>query len=368
MKMETKDCKVVLGMSGGVDSSVAALLLKEAGYDVIGLFMQNWQELDEFGECTAAEDFADVKRVCDQLAIPAYAVNFEKEYREKVFNYFLSEYKRGRTPNPDVLCNREIKFGDFLEKALEYGADFIATGHYARKSMTNDKFQLLKAVDLNKDQTYFLNQINQAQLAKALFPIGHLTKREIREIADRAGLVTAQKKDSTGICFIGERNFNQFIGSFLKSSPGEIRSLDDERVLGIHQGLIYYTLGQRRGIGVGGQGSGEPWFVAKKDLPNNVLYIVQGEKHPALYSKGLVATNLNWIAGQAPVDPFNCTAKFRYRQPDQAVTVQMIDDDSCEVVFGQPQKAVTPGQFVVFYDGDICLGGGTIDTVMEEIK
>lgn len=368
MKMETKNCKVVLGMSGGVDSSVAALLLKEAGYEVIGLFMQNWQELDEFGECTAAADFADVKRVSDQLGIPAYAVNFEKEYREKVFNHFLSEYERGRTPNPDVLCNREIKFGDFLDKAKEFGADFIATGHYARKGEQDGLFQLLKAVDSAKDQSYFLNQLNQTQLAQALFPIGHLNKREIRDLAERAGLVTAQKKDSTGICFIGERNFNQFIGSFLQSKPGEIRSLDDERVLGSHQGLIYYTLGQRRGIGVGGQGTGEPWFVAKKDLANNVLYVVQGETHPALYSQGLIASDLNWIAGSAPGKEFSCMAKFRYRQPDQGVKVLVDDSGSTQVIFDQPQKAITPGQAVVFYDGDICLGGGTIDTILEEIK
>jgi tRNA-specific 2-thiouridylase len=361
MKTEKKS-KVVLGMSGGVDSSVAALLLKEAGYEVIGLFMQNWHEEDEFGECTAAADFADVKRVADKLGIPAYSVNFEKEYYDKVFSKFISDIKRGRTPNPDVLCNREIKFGDFREKALEYGADYIATGHYAQVEEQNGCFKLLRAVDGAKDQTYFLNQLNQEQLAKTLFPIGHLTKPEIRGLADQAGLATAKKRDSTGICFIGERNFNQFICNYITSEPGEIRSIDDERVIGEHQGLIYYTLGQRKGIGVGGQGTGEPWFVAKKDLENNILYVVQGENHHALFTKGLIATELNWIAGDAPAIEFDCTTKFRYRQPDQAVSVKIaVDGNSCEVIFATPQKAITPGQSVVFYQGQVCLGGGVID-------
>ncbi len=365
MKTEKKST-VVLGMSGGVDSSVAALLLKEAGYEVIGLFMQNWYEEDEFGECTAAVDFADVKRVCDQIGIPAYSVNFEKEYQEKVFSEFIDDIKRGRTPNPDVLCNREIKFGDFRKKALEYGADYIATGHYAQIESAEGTFKLLRAVDQAKDQTYFLNQLNQEQLAKVLFPIGHLTKPELRSIAEKAGLATAKKGDSTGICFIGERDFNKFISNYISSKSGEIRSLDDDTVIGEHRGLIYYTLGQRRGIGIGGQGTGEPWFVAKKDLDNNVLYVVQGDNHPALYTKGLVATDLNWIAGSAPASEFACTAKFRYRQPDQAVSVKVWSEgNSCEVAFVKPQKAITPGQSVVFYQDEVCLGGGVIDYSIE---
>lgn len=365
MKIE-KRSRVVLGMSGGVDSSVAALLLKEAGYDVIGLFMQNWKEEDEFGECMAAADFADVQRVCEQIGIPAYSVNFEKEYQDKVFSEFIHDIECGRTPNPDVICNREIKFGYFRKKALEYEADYIATGHYAQIEEREGRFKLLRAVDQAKDQTYFLNQLNQEQLAKVLFPIGHLTKSTIRNLAEKAGLATAKKKDSTGICFIGERNFNQFISNYIIAEPGEIRSLDDDTVIGNHQGLIYYTLGQRRGIGIGGQGTGEPWFVAQKDLVNNILYVVQGDQHPALYTKGLIANNLNWIAGSAPASEFACTAKFRYRQPDQAVSVKILPEgNSCEVIFANPQKAITPGQSVVFYDNEVCLGGGVIDYSME---
>ncbi len=361
MKTERKK-RVVLGMSGGVDSSVAALLLKESGYEVIGLFMQNWHEEDEFGECLAAADFVDVRRVCDQIGIPAYSVNFEKEYRDKVFSEFIREIELGRTPNPDVLCNREIKFGDFRKKALEFGADYIATGHYAQVEKRDGCFKLLRAVDQAKDQTYFLNQLNQEQLSTTLFPIGHLVKETVRELAEKAGLATSKKRDSTGICFIGERNFNQFISNFISAAPGEIRSLDNDLVIGEHDGLIYYTLGQRRGIGIGGQGTGEPWFVAKKDLTNNILYVVQGDDHPALYSEGLSAIDLNWIAGCPPATEFDCTAKFRYRQPDQAVSVKILSEDNrCEVIFVEKQRAITPGQAVVFYQDEICLGGGVID-------
>jgi len=351
--------RVVLGMSGGVDSSVSALLLKEQGYDVIGVFMKNWDDTDEFGHCTAEEDAEDVRRVCEQIGIPYYTVNFEKQYMDKVFQYFLDEYRKGRTPNPDVMCNREIKFGEFLQKALELGADYIATGHYARVDSADGKYRLLRGNDPNKDQTYFLNALNQYQLSKAMFPIGHLPKPEVRRIAEAAGLATAKKKDSTGVCFIGERNFKQFLSQYLPAQPGEMRTFDGE-VKGRHDGLMYYTLGQRQGLGIGGSGSGEPWFVAAKDLRNNILYVVQGEKHPALYSLGLRGTDVNWIAGELPKDEVRCTAKFRYRQADQGVTVRFGAGGVCDVVFDTPQKAVTPGQSVVFYDGEICLGGAII--------
>ncbi|XOK59300.1 tRNA 2-thiouridine(34) synthase MnmA [Paenibacillus elgii] len=363
MIMTTKP-RVVLGMSGGVDSSVSALVLKEQGYEVIGVFMKNWDDTDEFGHCTAEEDAEDVRRVCDQIGIPYYTVNFEKPYMDKVFAYFLDEYRKGRTPNPDVMCNREIKFGEFLNKALELGADYIATGHYARVEERDGKYRLLRGVDSNKDQTYFLHALNQYQLSKAMFPIGHLPKPEVRAIAEKAGLATAKKKDSTGVCFIGERNFKEFLSGYLPAKPGEMRTLEGE-VKGRHDGLMYYTLGQRQGLGIGGSGSGEPWFVASKDLEKNILYVVQGEKHPALYSTGLLATDLNWIAGEPPKEPLHCTAKFRYRQPDQGVTVHFGESGRCEIVYDQPQKAITPGQSVVFYDGEVCLGGAVIDKILQ---
>jgi tRNA-specific 2-thiouridylase len=359
-----KKTRVVLGMSGGVDSSVAALLLKQQGYEVIGVFMKNWDDSDEFGHCTAEVDAEDVRKVCDQIGIPYYTVNFEKQYMDKVFQYFLDEYRNGRTPNPDVMCNREIKFGEFLNKALELGADYIATGHYAQVEEADGTFRLRRGVDSNKDQTYFLNGLNQYQLSKAMFPIGHLPKPEVRAIAEQAGLATAKKKDSTGVCFIGERNFKEFLSGYLPAKPGEMRTLEGE-VKGRHDGLMYYTLGQRQGLGIGGAGNGEPWFVSGKDLASNVLYVVQGEKHPSLYSTGLRATDLNWISGVLPEEPFRCTAKFRYRQPDQGVTVMFGENGTCEVAFAQPQKAITPGQSVVFYDGEVCLGGATIDTIIE---
>lgn len=356
--------RVVVGMSGGVDSSVTALLLKRQGYDVIGIFMKNWDDTDEFGACTAEEDAEDVRRVCGQIGIPFYTVNFEKEYYQKVFTYFLDEYKKGRTPNPDVMCNREIKFGDFLHKALDLGADYLATGHYARVEQVNGVFRLLRGVDANKDQTYFLNALNQSQLSKTMFPIGHLPKQKVREIALEAGLATAKKKDSTGVCFIGERDFKQFLSHYLPAQSGEIRSITGE-IKGRHDGLMYYTLGQRQGLGIGGSGTGEPWFVVDKDLERNILFVVQGGTDPSLFSTGLRATGVHWIQGQAPDKALRCTAKFRYRQPDQGVTVTMLEDGTAQVDFDQPQKAVTPGQAVVFYDGEICLGGGTIDQVQK---
>jgi len=355
--------RVVLGMSGGVDSSVAALLLKQQGYEVIGIFMKNWDDTDEFGHCTAEEDAEDVRRVCDQLDIPFYTVNFEKQYYDKVFAYFLDEYRNGRTPNPDVMCNREIKFGELLQKVIDLGGDYIATGHYARVERRGDEYALLRGNDPGKDQTYFLNALNQAQLSRAMFPIGHLPKPKVREIAAAAGLATARKKDSTGICFIGERDFKTFLSQYLPAQPGYMRDLRTGEVKGRHDGLMYYTLGQRQGLGIGGSGTGEPWFVVDKDLVSNELLVVQGDRHPALYSHGLTATGVNWISPARPSGPFACTAKFRYRQPDQGVRLTLAADGSCEVVFDQPQKAVTPGQSVVFYDGEVCLGGGIIDKV-----
>lgn len=354
--------RVVVGMSGGVDSSVAAYLLKEQGYEVIGLFMKNWDEADEWGRCTADEDFADVRRVATQIEIPYYSVNFEKEYKERVFAYFLEEYRRGRTPNPDVMCNPEIKFGEFLKKAMEIGADLVAMGHYARVREKDGLFYLLRGVDERKDQSYFLHRLDQDQLSKAIFPLGEMTKQEVRGIAERIGLATAKKKDSTGICFIGERDFKAFLKQYLPARPGDIVNVDDGRVIGKHDGLMYYTYGQRSGLGIGGVGTGEPWFVAEKDLDRNILYVAQGEKHPALYATSLTAERVNWILGAPPASTFTCTAKFRYRQPDQEVEV-IVGEEEVEVRFLNPQKAITPGQAVVFYDGEICLGGGFIDRV-----
>lgn len=365
MEKEKKDTKVVVGMSGGVDSSVAALLLKEQGYDVTGIFMKNWDEKDEFGECTAAEDAEDARKVCDMIGIPYYTVNFQQEYWDRVFTYFLDEYKKGRTPNPDVLCNKEVKFKAFLDHALKIGADYLATGHYAQVDCIDGEYRLMRAVDQNKDQTYFLCALGQAQLSKAMFPIGHLNKAEVKKVAQQAGFRTAAKKESTGICFIGERNFKQFLSNYIPAQPGEIRTLE-EKVVGKHDGLMYYTLGQRRGLGIGGAGTGEPWFVVGKDLGRNILFVVQGETHQALYSKGLMASQIHWISGKEPGTSFQCTAKFRYRQPDQKVTVSLKDEDTCEVIFDKPQKAVTPGQFAVFYDGEVCLGNGVINSVVAE--
>ncbi len=349
--------KVVVGMSGGVDSSVAALLLKQQGYDVIGVFMKNWE--DEDGECPAQEDYADVSSVCAKLDIPYYTVNFAKEYYERVFQYFLTEYERGRTPNPDVLCNSEIKFKAFLDYALEViGAECIATGHYVRRREKDGKWQLLKAVDESKDQSYFLCQLNQRQLAKSLFPVGELKKNEVRKIAEENGLRTADKKDSTGICFIGERKFREFLSKYLPNQRGIIRDIHGEAV-GEHIGLMYYTLGQRRGLGIGGRGSGERWYVVEKDLQRNELIVVQGE-HPALYSQGLVAKEAEWIEGSAPSSSFECTVKYRYRQPDRKAKVTA-QGNTFFVEFFEPQKAVCPGQYVVFYDKEVCLGGAEIE-------
>ena len=362
MEKSPKDTRVVVGMSGGVDSSVAALILKEQGYDVIGIFMKNWDDTDENGVCTATEDYEDVIRVCNQIGIPYYAVNFEKQYWDKVFTYFLDEYKAGRTPNPDVMCNKEIKFKAFLEHAMNLGADYLATGHYARVEDRDGERKMLRGLDENKDQTYFLNQLSQDQIEKVLFPIGNLEKSRVRELAKEANLATATKKDSTGICFIGERNFKEFLGNYLPAQPGNMETMNGE-VKGKHDGLMYYTIGQRQGLGIGG--SGEPWFVVGKDLVRNVLLVEQGFHNELLYSDSITTVNVSFVSDKEKPKTFECTAKFRYRQPDNAVTVELQDDGTARVLFKEPIRAVTPGQAVVFYDGEECLGGGTIDEIFK---
>ena len=351
--------RIVIGMSGGVDSSVAAYLLKQQGYDCVGIFMKNWEE-DENGQCSAQQDYDDVRAVCDQIGIPYYSVNFSKEYWDRVFKIFLEEYAAGRTPNPDILCNKEIKFNSFLNFALSINAEYIATGHYARLKEQDGFMTLLRAADESKDQTYFLYALNQQQLRPVKFPIGDIKKTELRQIAQQAGLSTWKKKDSTGICFIGERRVREFLSSFLPAQNGDILSLDGKKI-GTHSGAMYYTLGQRHGLGIGGNkdSSGQPWFVVKKDIPNNILYAAQGE-HPLLYSKSSSASQLSFIAGEPPAKSFDCTAKFRYRQPDQPVHVEF-HGDKMLLLHRNAQRAVTPGQSVVLYDGEICLGGGIID-------
>lgn len=358
----TKKGRVVLGMSGGVDSSVAAYLLLEQGYEVIGLFMKNWEEKDNLGHCTSEADYEDVRRVCGALDIPYYSVNYSKQYMDKVFSYFLAEYKAGRTPNPDVLCNREIKFGDFLQQALSMDADYIATGHYCGIRHEKGKHYLLKAFDKNKDQTYFLNQLNQRQLEKVLFPLYDIDKPRVREIAAKLNLSTAAKKDSTGICFIGERNFREFLKSYLPGVGGDIVDTHG-RVVGKHIGLMYYTLGQRRGLGLGGNDEANGrWFVAEKNLKDNLLVVSHGDESVLLDSSCTVK-ELNWIPERPDCEVFDCTAKFRYRQSEQEVKVTLLDGNCANVVFKEKQRAVTPGQFAVFYKGELCIGGGAIDEV-----
>ncbi|AIF43340.1 tRNA 2-thiouridine(34) synthase MnmA [Virgibacillus sp. SK37] len=360
-----KDIRVVVGMSGGVDSSVAALLLKQQGYDVVGIFMKNWDDTDEFGVCTATEDYEDVVRVCNQIGIPYYAVNFEKQYWDKVFTYFLDEYRAGRTPNPDVMCNKEIKFKAFLDHAMSLGADYLATGHYAQVRENNGRYEMLRGVDDNKDQTYFLNQLTEDVLEKVMFPLGNMPKSRVREIAKENDLATATKKDSTGICFIGERNFKEFLSEYLPAQPGKMTTLDGKEK-GQHDGLMYYTIGQRQGLGIGG--AGDPWFVVGKNLKDNILYVEQGYSNEKLYSDALIATDVNWITPDKVQDTFTCTAKFRYRQKDSEVKVNILPDNKVEVVFTDRERAVTPGQAVVFYDGEVCLGGGTIDEIIKNGK
>ena len=345
---------VVVGMSGGVDSSVAALLLKQQGYRVIGLFMKNWEETDDAGGCTASEDFEDVVRVCEQIGIPYYSVNFTQEYWDNVFQDLIIGLKAGVTPNPDILCNREIKFNLFLKKALALGADYLATGHYCR---TNEQGELLKGSDIHKDQSYFLYTLKKEILQKVLFPIGHLPKPEVRALAEANGLVNAKKKDSTGICFIGKRNFRDFISRYIPTQPGPFQRLSGETV-GQHQGAAFYTIGQRKGLGIGGPG--EPWFVVGKDIEANVVYIEQGENHPALLRSSLKATLTSWVDEPPEMIPYTCEARIRYRQEVQPCTIERTDDNHLHVTFLHPQRAVTPGQSVVFYEGDRCLGGAII--------
>lgn len=349
-------------MSGGVDSSVSALLLKEAGYEVIGLFMKNWKETDEDGVCTTMDDSQDARMVAEQLNIPFYSVNFEEEYWNRVFTYFLDEYQRGRTPNPDIMCNQEIKFNAFLDYALKIEGDYIAMGHYAQVKERDGKFYLLRGMDYNKDQSYFLSRINQEALAKTLFPIGHLDKKAVRKIAEKNNLYTAGKKDSTGICFIGERNMDEFLDRYLLSSPGDFIDPDGNKV-GTHNGLIHYTLGQRKGIGIGGVGSGEPWYVVGKNIKENIVYVVQGSGHPALYSTSMIGESPSWILGREPGKTFQCTAKFRYRQSDIPVTVNVLDNGKLDIKYDEPVKAVTPGQGAVLYNDEICLGSSIIESI-----
>lgn len=363
--------RVVVGMSGGVDSSVCAYLLKQQGYDVIGVFMKNWDEENDSGVCTVTEDYQDVAKVANQIGIPYYSVNFEKEYWDRVFTYFLDEYKQGRTPNPDIMCNKEVKFKAFLDYAMKLDADYIAMGHYAQLKRSEDgTVHLLRGADENKDQTYFLSQLSQEQLQRVLFPIGDMNKKEVRKIAKEIGLATAEKKDSTGICFIGERNFSKFLNEFLPAQPGKMMTVAGE-YKGEHYGLMNYTIGQRRGLGIGGDAkSNDPWFVVGKDLKTNTLLVGQGYHNEHLYATSLDATKLSFIA---PITErgydFHCTAKFRYRQKDSGVTVKFNDDYSkVDVIFDEPVRAITPGQEVVFYDGEECLGSGTIDHAYQEEK
>ena len=361
--MSTSQKKVIVGMSGGVDSSVSAWLLQQQGYQVEGLFMKNWEEDDGEEYCTAAEDLADAQAVCDKLGIYLHTVNFAAEYWDNVFEHFLEEYKAGRTPNPDILCNKEIKFKAFLEFAAEdLGADFIATGHYVRRQDVEGKSRLLRGLDDNKDQSYFLYTLGHEQIAQSLFPVGELAKPEVRRLAEELELVTAKKKDSTGICFIGERKFRDFLGRYLPAQPGAILDPEGE-VVGEHQGLMYHTLGQRKGLGIGGtkEGSEEPWYVVDKDVANNVLVVAQGHDHPRLMSVGLIAQQLHWVDREILQAPLRCTVKTRYRQADIPCTVSPLGEDRLEVRFDEPVAAVTPGQSAVFYLDEVCLGGGVIE-------
>ena len=351
--------RVVVGMSGGVDSSVAAWEMKRRGHEVIGVFMNNWEEKDDRGVCTSEKDWEDVRRVCDVIGIPYYSVNFAKEYKERVFAHFLEEYKKFRTPNPDVLCNREIKFNVFLDFAEKLGAEKLATGHFANIGMDGDKYTLLRARDENKDQTYFLYMLGQRALSKAVFPMGDLTKAEIREIARREGLPTSEKKDSTGVCFIGERDFREFLKSYIPAQGGDMVD-ESGKVVGRHEGLMYYTLGQRRGLGIGGGGNGQRWFVVEKDVKNNRLIVSQGEDMDKLYTPSAEASEATWISGEAPDKELECMVRLRHRQPLQKCRI-MIDGGHVHMDFALAQRAVTPGQSAVFYLGDVCLGGAIID-------
>lgn len=349
-------------MSGGVDSSVAAYLLQKQGFKVEGLFMKNWEEDDEDEYCSASVDLADAQNICDQIGIPLHTVNFSSEYWDRVFEYFLTEYRAGRTPNPDIICNKEIKFNAFLEHALTLDADYIATGHYANCEITNTDTSLFKGLDTNKDQSYFLHTLDHQQLSKSLFPIGKIEKSEVRKIAKDNKFDTFDKKDSTGICFIGERKFKDFLKNYIPAQPGDTKTLDD-KVIGQHDGVMFYTIGQRQGLGIGGQReySEEPWYVTKKDVGSNCLYVVQGHHHESLFHSKLRTKEFHWIAGAPPTKLDNLKAKTRYRQTDQACSIRLFNDKSYEVLFEEPQWAITPGQSVVLYQGDKCLGGAIIE-------
>ncbi|MCT8823202.1 tRNA 2-thiouridine(34) synthase MnmA [Glaesserella parasuis] len=359
--------KVICGMSGGVDSSVSAFILQQQGYQVEGLFMKNWEEDDDTDYCTAAADLADAQAVCDKLGIKLHKINFAAEYWDNVFEHFLAEYKAGRTPNPDILCNKEIKFKAFLEYAAEdLGADFIATGHYVRRPPLDQQSKLLRGLDSNKDQSYFLYTLSEQQVAQSLFPVGDIEKPIVRAIAEDLGLATAKKKDSTGICFIGERKFKDFLARYLPAQAGDIKTVDGQ-VIGRHDGLMYHTLGQRKGLGIGGvKGASEnAWYVVEKDLVNNALIVAQGQDNSALLSSGLIASQLHWVDRQPIREKLRCTVKTRYRQADILCEIQPLDDETIRVIFDEPQIAVTPGQSAVFYQGEVCLGGGIIE---EQLK
>ncbi len=364
---ENSSNKVIVGMSGGVDSSVSAYLLMQQGYQVEGLFMKNWEEDDNDEYCAAAEDLKDAQQVCDKLGIKLHKVNFAAEYWDNVFEYFLAEYKAGRTPNPDIMCNKEIKFKAFLEFAAEaLGADYIATGHYVQRRLQDGHWQLLRGLDNNKDQSYFLYTIGEQHVAQTLFPVGHLEKPAVRAIAEAQGLITHDNKDSIGICFIGERKFKDFLQKYLPAQPGDIMTVDGEKI-GRHEGLMYHTLGQRKGLGIGGtkEGGEEPWYVVGKNLEQNQLVVAQGHDHPSLLSSGLIATQLHWVDRNGPQGTLRCTVKTRYRQQDIPCTLTRISEDKLEVRFDEPQKAVTPGQSAVFYLAEVCLGGGIIDEALQ---